>query len=400
MAKNNRFGWSVLVTASLLIGFVGFGLGFNYPQIQKALFENESASTPQEEGLPDNLDYSELEALYDQLRDNFAGELDAEQLLEGAKEGLVAATGDPHTAYLDDEAAQQFQEGLDGTFSGIGAEISVKEEQLVIVAPIDGSPAQKSGLQPSDKILAINDETTVGMSIDTAVSKIRGEAGSKVTLLIVRGNKSPQEVVITRDVITVPSVNSEIKNGQIGYIEISRFGPDTYQDFKKAAMDLQQKGARKIVLDMRNNPGGLLDVAVDIADEFLDSGAVIVEERKDGVVLETLKSRNGGLLHGLPTVVLINEGSASASEIIAGALQENNAARVVGKQSFGKGSVQELIELEGQSLLKVTIALWYTPKGRNITEEGIEPDVKVELTEADIDKERDPQLQKALELLR
>jgi carboxyl-terminal processing protease len=400
MAKNNRFGWSVLVTASLLIGFVGFGLGFNYPQIQKALFEKESNNTSQEEGLPDNLDYAELEALYDQLRDNFAGELDAEQLLEGAKEGLVAATGDPHTAYLDDEAAQQFQEGLDGTFSGIGAEISVKEEQLVIVAPIDGSPAQKSGLQPSDKILAINDETTVGMSIDTAVSKIRGEAGSKVTLLIVRGNKSPQEVVITRDVITVPSVNSEIKNGQIGYIEISRFGPDTYQDFKKAAMDLQQKGARKIVLDMRNNPGGLLDVAVDIADEFLDSGAVIVEERKDGVVLETLKSRNGGLLHGLPTVVLINEGSASASEIIAGALQENNAARVVGKQSFGKGSVQELIELEGQSLLKVTIALWYTPKGRNITEEGIEPDVKVELTEADIDKERDPQLQKALELLR
>jgi len=395
MEKGKRFKSSTLITTSLLVGFLGFAIGFNYQHFEDFVYQRLNQQSSE---LPQDLNYKEVEEVYDNLRKNFAGDLDAEKLIEGAKSGLVKASGDPYTVYLDPEAAKEFDESLDGTFSGIGAEIAIKNERLVIVAPLDGSPAAAAGLRAGDFIVKIGDEETTDMTVDQAVSKIRGDSGTKVKLTIVSGNDAPKEVEITRSLIEVPSVRSELKPGGIGYIELSRFSEDAAAKVREAATALKAQGASKFILDVRNNPGGLLNSAVDISDEFLSSGK-IVEERKDGTVVGTEEAKSGGLLAGLPTVVLINEGSASASEIIAGALQDNKAATIVGEKTFGKGSVQELVELGDDSLLKVTIALWYTPNGKNISKEGISPDVKVDLTEDDFNNNRDPQLQKALEIL-
>lgn len=392
--KSKRFSLSTLITASLLIGFVGFGLGFNYPNIKDKLYSHTSDT----KSLPPNLDFTSVESVYDELRKNYAGDLNAAKLIEGAKSGLVKAAGDPYTEYFDEEAAKEFNESLDGTFSGIGAEIAIKNDRLVIVSPLAGSPAEAAGLKAGDYIVKINDESTAEMAVGEAVTKIRGPAGSNVRVTIVRANDAPKEVTITRSNIEVPSVTYAMKPGNIGYIELSRFSEDSAGKIREAATSLKAQGATKIVLDLRNNPGGLLESAVDISDEFLDKGK-IVEEKKDDKVVDTVSAQKGGLLVGLPTVVLINEGSASASEIIAGALQDNKAATIVGEKSFGKGSVQELIKLGKKTVLKVTIALWYTPNGKNISKEGINPDVKVDLSQDDFNNNRDPQLDKAIEIL-
>ncbi len=389
-----KFSLSTVITISLLIGFVGFGFGFNYPNIKDQIYSRTNKQT----NLPSNLDYTEVERVYDELRKNFAGELDAGKLLEGAKEGLVKAAGDPYTEYLDQESANEFTDSLDGTFSGIGAEIAIKNDRLVVVSPLVGSPAKAAGLLPGDVIVKINDESTDEMAIDQAVSKIRGPAGSEVRITIIRGNDAPKELKITRSNIEVPSVRSEIKPGNIGYIELSRFSEDSTAKVKEAATSLKAQGATKIILDLRSNPGGLLDAAINISDEFLDAGK-IVEEKKNDKVIETAVAQQGGLLVGLPAVVLINEGSASASEIIAGALQDNKAATIVGEKSFGKGSVQELIKIGKGAILKVTVALWYTPGGKNISKEGITPDVKVDLSPDDFNNNRDPQLDRAMQIL-
>lgn len=391
---NKRFSLSTVITISLLIGFVGFGLGFNYPAIKDKLY----SSTADTKSLPSNLDFTSVENVYDELRKNYAGDLDANKLIEGAKEGLVKAAGDPYTEYFDEEAAKEFNESLDGTFSGIGAEIAVKNDRLVVVSPLAGSPAEAAGLKAGDYIVKINDESTAEMAVGEAVTKIRGPAGSEVRVTIVRANDAPKELKITRSNIEVPSVKFEMKAGNIGYIELSRFSEDSAAKVREAASALKAQGATKIILDVRNNPGGLLESAVDISDEFLDKGKV-VEEKKDDKVIDSKSAKPGGLLVGLPTVVLINEGSASASEIIAGALKDNKVATIVGEKSFGKGSVQELINLGKKTVLKVTIALWYTPNGKNISKEGISPDVKVDLSQDDFNNNRDPQLDKAIEIL-
>lgn len=393
--SDKRYKLGTVVTVGLLIGFVGFALGFNYPLLRDKLYSR--VYKPQE-GLPAQLDFSSVQDTYNALRKNYAGDIDAEKLIEGAKEGLVKAAGDPYTEYLSKDQAKEFNDSLSGSFSGIGAEIAIKNNRLIVVAPIDGSPAKSAGLQAGDYILKINSEDTTDMSIDEAVSKIRGASGSQVKLLTVRGNNEPKEVTITRANIEVPSVKYELKNGNIGYIQVSRFSDDTVAKVNEAAESLKAQGATKIILDLRNNPGGLLEAAVDLSDEFLGSGK-IVEERKDGTVLGSHSAKSGGELVGLPTVVLINEGSASASEIVAGALKDNKAAVVVGKKSFGKGSVQELVKLGNNGLLKATIALWYTPSGKNINKEGITPDVVVDLSQDDFNNNRDPQLNKAIEIL-
>ncbi|MBI3984134.1 S41 family peptidase [Candidatus Microgenomates bacterium] len=393
-----RFSISTVLVTGLLLAFTGFGLGYNYPQLEAYVRDRWfDQATPT---VPDNLDYTSVEDLYDQLRRNYAGELDSAKLIEGAMRGLVAAAGDPYTEYLTPAAAAELQSDLAGTFSGIGAEIAVKNEQLVIVAPLAGSPAEQAGLRAGDQIRAIDGEDTRGISVEAAVSQIRGEAGSLVTLTIVRGRLPAKDYKIKRADIEVPAVKSQLLAGSVGYVELLRFGDGSDEEFLTTVNDLKSQGATKLILDLRNNPGGLLSSAVAIADEFLDVGKTIVEERKDGSVLQTFRATAGGSAVGLPLVVLVNEGSASASEIIAGAVQDNQVAKLVGEQTFGKGSVQELVELDGRAYLKVTIARWYTPNGRNISEEGIAPDIKVELTEADFNASRDPQLNRALQLLR
>ncbi len=348
-----------------------------------------------------NINFTSLNDIYGLMQRNFDGHIDQQAALDGAKKGLVAAGGDPYTVYMDAKESKALSDDLGGKLSGIGAEIGMKNNVITIVAPIAGTPAERAGLRPGDMIAQINTEDTANMSVDTAVSKIRGKAGTQVTLKLARtGTPEPFDVTITRADITVPSATWEIKPGAVGYIKLSRFGDDTTTLIDQAATELKAKGAQKIILDLRNNGGGYLDAGVAVASEFLSGGKLVVEERTGGKTRDRLSAAGTPTLSGLPAIVLINGGSASASEIVAGALRDNQAARLVGDKSFGKGSVQEIKQLPGGAQLKVTVAHWYTPGGVNINKEGIKPDVEIKLTTDDFNAGRDPQLDKALELLK
>jgi carboxyl-terminal processing protease len=346
-----------------------------------------------------NLDFSSLNDIYNLLKNNYDGTIDQAKVLDAAKAGLVSAAGDPYTVYLNGADAKSLNDQLSGALSGIGAEIGIKNNFLTIIAPIPDTPAAKAGLQAQDIIAKINGNDTSGLTIDAAVAKIRGTAGTTVSLLIVRGNQPAFTVTITRANINVPSVSWSIKNGNVGYIQIREFGTDTSGLIAQAAASVKQQGATKIILDLRDNPGGYLDAGVAVASEFLPQGKTIVSERTGGKTTATQPATGGGVLVGLPTIVLVNGGSASASEIVSGALHDNGVAKLVGVQTFGKGSVQEIKNLSGGAELKVTVAHWYTPNGININKTGIAPDVTVQLTADDYNAGRDPQLDRALQML-
>ncbi len=346
--------------------------------------------------LPEDIDYSSVEELYDSLRKQYDGQLDYQKLLDGLKSGLASASGDPYTEYLSSQQAEQFEADLNGSFEGIGAELSKKDQFVVIVAPIKDTPADKAGLRPNDKISKIDDQNAFGITIEEAVNKIRGPKGTKVKLTIIRDDKQ-QDIEIVRDTINVPSVESSVKEG-IGYLTIYRFANDTSALARKAAREFKQANVAGVVLDLRSNPGGYLDSAVNVSSIWLQDKVVLREKRGD-VVIKTYNSNGQATLAGIPTVVLINEGSASASEITAGALKDHGVATLIGEKSYGKGSVQQPERLDAGGLLKVTIARWYTPNDKNIDKEGIQPDKKVEITEEDIEAGRDPQLQAATKFL-
>ncbi len=353
-----------------------------------------------QKNLPQDLDYSSVEELYDSLRQNFDGQLTVDQLLNGLKAGLANASGDPYTEFLDTKSAADFDNALDGTFIGIGAELGKDSDgNIIVIAPISGFPAEKAGLKAQDVIAEVDGETTSGKTVNDVVARIRGEENTTVKLRIIRNRAEDLNIEITRQKITIPSVTSEIKTGSIGYIRISRFASDTVELATKAAKQLRASGVRGMVLDLRNNPGGLVDSAVGVSELWLDSGKTILQEKRGGEVIKTYYARDDAVLKGLPTIVLINEGSASASEITAGALRDNNAATLIGTKSFGKGSVQQLDQFGDGSILKVTIARWFTPKGVNIDKEGIKPDKEVKRTSEDFERGRDPQLDVALRAL-
>ena len=345
-------------------------------------------------------DYSSVDQLYKVLKDDFDGNLDRNDLLDGIKSGLVSATGDPYTEYFNPQEAKDFNQALSGSFTGIGAELGTNDEgNVIIVSPLSGYPAEKAGLMTNDIIAEVDGQNTTGLRIDTVVHKIRGPADTKVKLTIIRGTERPFEVSITRTKIDIPSVKYQV-DGRIGYIKINQFTDDTLALAKKAATEFKTKKVAAIVLDLRGNPGGYLDGAVDISSMWLEKGKVVVSERRGSTVLSTKNSIGSAEFKGLPTVVLINAGSASASEIVAGALRDNHAAMLVGVKSFGKGSVQQVERLSGGAELKVTIARWYTPGGKNIDKQGITPDIKVELSAEDQDAKRDPQKDRAYAILK
>jgi carboxyl-terminal processing protease len=269
----------------------------------------------------------------------------------------------------------------------------------VIVSPLSGYPAEKAGLKSKDIIAAVDGQSTDGMSIDSVVKKIRGPENTSVSLTIVRGSGTPFPVSITRTKISVPSVESHI-DGNIGYIKVSQFSQDTFPLVQAAAQNFKAKGVKAVVLDLRGDPGGYLESAVNISSLWLDKGKVVVSERKGGKTQNTDYATDTNSLKGMPTAVLIDGGSASASEITAGALHDNGAAILVGAKSFGKGSVQQVINLKDGSELKVTVAHWYTPNGKNINKQGITPDVQVDNADADVKAGKDPQKDKAYEILR
>ncbi len=384
---------STMLFVVIVVAAASFVGGSRLDSIVAWLSHNQNANTAQ------SLDFSSLQEVYQKMRGQYDGKLDTQALIDGAKKGLVAATGDPYTVYFTDAEAKQFNDDLEGKFSGVGAEIGSKNSNIIVVSTLDDSPARKAGLQTDDIIAKVNGEDTSGWAIDKAVSKIRGDKGTTVKLTIVR-NQEVKEFSIVRDNIVNPSVKYEITADNIGYLRISRFAEDTTELAQKAAAEFVDKGVKGVILDLRGDGGGYLTAAQSIAGLWLPSGKEVVQERTGDVVQDTLKADGSAPLKGIKTVVLIDGGSASASEIVAGALSDHKAAQLVGTKTFGKGSVQQLIDLPMGGQLKVTIAKWYTPSGKNINKEGIAPDVTVTPTDAQIAASDDVQKAKAIDLLK
>ncbi len=385
--------------ATVLVAVGIFFLGLNIGNGKIVFGSNAVYRKSVQKGLPANLDYSSVEALYDKLRAGFDGELDQSKLLEGLRSGLAEAAGDPYTEYFNPQAAEQFNSDLNGSFTGIGAELSKDDKNnIVVVAPISGFPAEKAGLKPKDIIAEIDGNSAYDISVSNAVAKIRGPKGTQVKLTIVRGTEQ-KSFAITREQITIPSVTSKTLDGNLGYLRISRFSEDTARLAQKAASEFKAAGVKGMVLDLRSNPGGLLESSVKVSGLWLNEGKTVLSERRGGAVIRTYKSDGPATLAGVPTVVLIDEGSASASEITAGALKDNSVATLIGMKSFGKGSVQQLEDLVDGGILKVTIARWYTPAGKNIDKEGIKPDTEVKISDDDAKSGRDPQLDAAAKFL-
>ncbi len=380
------------VACVVAVYFIGVNVGNGTIRIADGNSQNKT--------LPNHLEYSSLDRVYQELKRNYDGQLDANKLLDGAKSGMASAAGDPYTTYFNAQEAKDFNNELQGTFSGIGAELG-KDAQgnLIIIAPIEGTPASKAGVMPQDIIAQIDGKSTSGLRIDEAVSKIRGPKGTQVKLKLIRDHSQEVDLTIARDDIRVPSVKSEILPGNIGYMKINQFGDDTAKLAQDAAEHFKESGVKGVVLDLRGNPGGLVTSAVRISSLWLPEGKTILQVKEGQVAVSTDLANGNNPLLGIPTVVLINEGSASASEITAGALKDNKVATIMGTKSYGKGSVQEVIQLPGGAELKVTIARWYRPNGQNIDKKGITPDTEVKFTADDAKQGKDPQKDAAVQAL-
>jgi len=342
------------------------------------------------------IDLSSVQKTYQELIANYDGKLDTQKLIYGASRGLVEAAGDPHTSYMDPDEAKEFDKSLSGQIGGgIGAEIGLRNNKPTIIKPLENSPAQKAGIKAGEVIVKVNDESSSDWSVDKVVSKIRGEIGTSVKLTLLSEGRT-HEVSVVRQNIVSPAVESEI-DGEIGILKVNRFGDDTVSLSRKYASEFVEKGVKKVILDLRNNPGGTVGAAQGLLGIWLNN-QIAMTERRGSEIVKTLRTTGTPILGNMKTVVLINGNSASASEITAGALREYGKATLVGQKSYGKGSVQIVLGLPGGSQMKVTEARWYTPKGKNIDKTGIEPDVKIDLSSDDINNNVDPQMDKAKSL--
>jgi len=342
------------------------------------------------------IDLSSVQKTYQELIANYDGKLDTQKLIYGANRGLVEAAGDPHTAYMDPDETKEFDKSLSGQIGGgIGAEIGLRNNKPTIIKPLENSPAQKAGIKAGEAIVKVNDEASSDWSVEKVVSKIRGEVGTSVKLTLLSDGQT-REVSVVRQNIVSPAVESEI-DGEIGILKVNRFGDDTVSLARKYASEFVEKGVKKVILDLRNNPGGTVGAAQGLLGIWLDN-QIAMTERRGSEIVKTLRTTGTPILGNVKTVVLINGNSASASEITAGALREYGKATLVGQKSYGKGSVQIVLGLPGGSQMKVTEARWYTPKGKNIDKTGIEPDVKVDLSSDDVNNNVDPQMDKAKSL--
>ena len=352
---------------------------------------------------PTEREFDLIEEAWQIILDDFvdSDELDLNKLSQGAIEGMIEALDDPYSDYFDAEHHALTQDELEGSFGGIGVKIKIDEEgQLTVVAPLVGSPAQREGIMPGDKILGVDGETTEGLSLTEAAFKVRGELGTQVTLRILhQGEDVPQDIVITREKIELASVLPSILLDNIAHIEVSHFSSRTGAEIISALEDITADGMSGIILDLRDNLGGVLEAAVDLASQFLEEGIVLYVIDGEGN-RETWEVREGGLATDLPLAVLVNGISASASEIVAGALQDHGRGVVIGTKTLGKGSVNHFRQLSDGSAIYITTARWYTPNERQIEGQGILPDVTVEITAEDIEADYDPQLERAIEYIK
>lgn len=390
----------VILLAGVVVVFMSFGLGVSVGSRQAPVI-----TTPLEELINVFRTQAEPSAtqtfaeVWNDIHDRYVnGSIDTTTLVRGAIRGMVEGLGDPYSAYFDPKQAKEFADEINGTFEGVGMEVGFKDNRLAVIAPLPETPAARSGLQAGDIILQIDKQDTEGWSLDQAIRKIRGPKGSTVVLVIRRGQAEPQEISVVRDTIVVSTVTAKILTVQdrsIGYIQISSFTEDTAPKVRKEIQVQLAKSVVGFVIDLRNNPGGLLDASVDVTSIFVDNEVVVSEVDQAGKH-QDLRSNGRRLVDGQPVVVLVNGGSASASEIVAGALQDLGRATIVGQQTFGKGSVQQLKDLPDGSTLKLTIAKWYTPKNRSISDSGITPDLVIAPADSG---EADVQLDKATSLI-
>jgi carboxyl-terminal processing protease len=398
------------ISFTILFVGVGFWAGLKIGESRNS--SNAKGNSPlsqvvilNQDGSKDkSLDFSLFWKVWDLLKEKYvdASKLDEKKLFYGAIKGMLAATGDPYTNFFDPEENKRFNEEITGSFEGIGAELGIKNGILTVIAPLENSPAQIAGLRAGDKIIKINGKDTADMILEDAVDQIRGTKGTEVTLTIFRtGEENTEDIKVQRDVINVKSVNLEFKEDNIAYIKISRFGDDTDSGFSSIASKVASQNPKGIIIDLRNDPGGYLDKAVDVASKMIPKSKTVVIEENSSGNQNKLNTYGGDILSNFKTIVLINEGSASAAEILAGALREDrDNVTLEGKTSFGKGSVQEFMKLPQGTAAKITVAKWLTPNGNQINNVGIKPDVEVDLTNDDYQNNRDPQLDKALELLK
>ncbi len=348
-----------------------------------------------------NFNFNLYWEVWDRLKSDYVdkNKIKDEDMFYGSLRGLAASMDDPYTIFMDPKEAQEFSDDLLGTFEGIGAEVGMRNDLITVIAPLAGMPAEKAGIRAGDKIYAINGESTIGLGVDEAVKKIRGPKGTEVVLTIIRQDEDgPVDIKIIRDQIFVKSVKTEIRKDGVMVITVSNFNDDTLDLFNQAVETALTKNPKGLILDLRNNPGGYLDTAIYMASAWVKEGPVVVEQFGEGKRQEYFATGNNRL-GNFKTVVLINGGSASASEIVAGALRDYKKATLVGEQSYGKGSVQSLRNLSDGSALKVTVAKWLTPSGDFINDKGITPDIEVKLSKDDLNKNIDPQMNKALELI-
>ena len=415
---------SIILATLLLTGvfYIGFTFGEGHQSaIEKAATLYGKESPP---GLLDMTDFSPFWSAWNVLNEKYVPATTTavasdEQKLWGAIEGLTASLKDPYTVFFPPEESKLFESEINGSFEGIGMEIGIKDDVLTVIAPLKGTPAERAGILPGDKILKINDEASASLRVDQAVKLIRGKKGTEVRLTVLReGRPDSFEIKVIRDVIDLPTIDVELKPGKIVggenagkesgltkdgvyIIRLYNFSATSPRLFRDALRKFVESGSNKLLLDLRGNPGGFLEAAVDIASWFLPAGKTVVTE--DGGAKSAVKvhrSRGYNVFNkNLKMVILVNAGSASASEILAGALREHGIATLVGTKTFGKGSVQELVKLTPDTSLKVTVARWFTPNGLSISDGGLAPDVEVKLTPEDIEKKKDPQTDKAVELL-
>jgi len=341
---------------------------------------------------------SNFTRVLDLIQRNYVEDVDGQELTTKAIEGMLQSL-DPYSAYLSPERYRELEIGTSGEFGGVGMEVTTGDGYLKVISPIEGGPAEKAGIKPKDLIIEIEGESTEGMVVQEAVKLLRGPKGSSVNITIKReGKADPFKITLVRDKIIVKSVKYEMLDNQIGYIRLTQFQEDSSEELRSALSELEVENGSKlrgVVLDLRNNPGGLLGEAIEIVDEFIDRGLIVsVRGRTKGEAREYYATKNGNFQE-YPIVVIVNDGSASASEVVAEALQDSKRATILGTNTFGKGSVQTIIRLEDGSGLKLTTAKFYAPSGRSISEVGVTPDVIVENTNS-----HDKQLDTAVEILK
>lgn len=354
---------------------------------------------------PEQVNFSLFWEAWNTLKENYVDpeKFNEQKAIYGAISGMVSSLGDPYTSFFSPEENKKFMEEVNGSFEGVGMEVGVKNKQLKVVSPLDGTPAQKAGLKAGDLIVKIDNKDTTNFTVDEAVSLIKGPHGTEVTLTIFReGWSATKDFKIIRERISVPTVKWELKDNDIAYIKLMQFSETADNDFRKAAAEILKSPAKSIIFDLRNNPGGLLGVAQSISGWFVKNGSTVVsEDFGQKGEQNVLKASGGAQLAKYPITILINEGSASAAEILAAAIKENRSdVQIIGQKSYGKGSVQQMERLSDESSLKITIAKWLTPNGNTINEVGIEPDIKIEITDDDFEKGKDPQLDKAIEIIK